>query len=110
MLIKLWLIHNYVTIKLQLIHNCVTIELQLIHNNVTIALRLMHNYFMIKLQLLPNTQHTSIIADELIPVTMIQTYDSLHYSTLLYITIKWQLNYYFTITTCSVFESMEPVT
>ena len=42
---------------------------------------------MIKLQLILDRQHTSIIADELIPVTKIQTYESLHYSTLQYITI-----------------------
>ena len=66
------------------------------------------NYAMIKLQLIPERLHTSIIAEELIPVTKI--YDSLRYSTLQYITIKLQLNYYFKITTCSVFESMESVT
>ena len=74
------------------------IKLQLICDNVTI-----------KLQPILERQHTSIIADELIPVTD-STYDSLHYSTLQCITIKKQLNYYFTITACSVFESTESVT
>ena len=58
--------------------NYTTIKLQLIWDNVTVKLQLICNYVTIKLQLILDRQHTSIIADELIPVTKIQTYDSLH--------------------------------
>ena len=97
-------------IKLPLICDYVTIKLQIIYNYVAIKLQLTCNYVPIKLQLIQDRQYTSIIADELIPVAKIQTYDSLHYSTLQYTTITLQLNYYFMITTCSVFESMESAT
>ena len=52
------------------------IKLQLLCNYVIIKLQLICNYGTIKLQLILDRQHTSIIADELIPVTKIQTYDS----------------------------------
>ena len=43
---------------------------------------------MLQLQLILDRQHTDNIADELKPVTKIQTCDCLHNSTLQYITIK----------------------
>ena len=69
---KLLLICDYVMINLQLICNYVTIKLQLICNYATIKLQLICDYVTVKLQLILDRQHTSIIADELIPVTKIQ--------------------------------------
>ena len=61
------------------------IKLQLMCDYVTIKLQLICNYVTTKLQLIQDREHTSIIGNELIPVTKIQLmipYTTVHYNIL----------------------------